>query len=129
MTTKTNAKKATAAKKAPTKKGPSAAKLAELEARIVAETEAEQARIAAEQAKPEAIAPAIKADGRHRPETWVLSTTAKPTKKVWVVAEEMPGASRKEVIAECINRGIAPGTSRTQYQAWFKATRDSQPAA
>jgi hypothetical protein len=128
MTTKTSTKKAPAAKPAKTK-GPSKAKMAELEARITAETEAEQARIAAEQAQPEPTpAPAIKADGRNRPETWVLSSTPKPTKKVWVVAEEMPGASRKEVIAECIKRGIAPGTSRTQYQAWLKATRDSKPA-
>ena len=60
-----------------------------------------------------------------RPESWVLSTAEKPTKKVWAIADSMPGASRKEVIAACVAQGIAPGTSRTQYQAWFKAMRDS----
>lgn len=112
----------------PAPKGPSKAKLAELEARIIVENEAEAAKIAAEQAQPEPKAALIKANGRNPPDTWVFSSTPKPTKKVWVVAEGMPGASRKEVIAECIRRGIAPGTSRTQYQAWFKATRDSKEA-
>ena len=129
-TDKSNARLAKIVNKAKASKGPSKAKLAELEARIIAETEAEQAKIIAEQAQPEpeAAKPAPKADGRHRPESWILSSTPKPTKKVWVVAEELNGASRKEVIAECIRRGIAPGTSRTQYQAWFKATRDSKAA-
>lgn len=63
-----------------------------------------------------------------RPDSWKLSTTEKPTKKVWNVADSMPGASRKDVIAACVELGIAPGTSRTQYQAWFKAMRDSGKA-
>lgn len=78
----------------------------------------------AEVAKVEAKPKAEKVS-HARPDSWVLSVTAKPTKKVWNVADSMPGASRKEVIAACIAQGIAPGTSRTQYQAWFKAMRDS----
>lgn len=54
-----------------------------------------------------------------------LSTCEKPTKAVWNIADEMkaanPAITRKEVVAECIRRGVAPGTARTQFQAWFKA--------
>lgn len=56
---------------------------------------------------------------------WHLSTTEKPTKKVWAIADSMPGASRKDVIAACEAAGIGPGTSRTQYQAWFTAMKSS----
>ena len=91
------------------------AKTAELEARI-------------EGPKDEVVPVAggvIVREPAKRPESWVLSTAEKPTKKVWAIADSMPGASRKEVIAACVAQGIAPGTSRTQYQAWFKAMRDS----
>lgn len=54
-----------------------------------------------------------------------LSTCEKPTKKVWHIADSMPKASRKEVIEECVRQGIAYGTSRTQYQAWFKASQEA----
>lgn len=53
-----------------------------------------------------------------------FSTCEKPTKKVWVIADCMPKASRKDVIAECVRQGIAYGTARTQYQAWFKASQE-----
>lgn len=56
---------------------------------------------------------------------WRLSTCEKPTKKVWAIADSMPGASRKEVIAACIAAGIGEGTSRTQYQAWYSAMKAS----
>jgi hypothetical protein len=56
---------------------------------------------------------------------WRLSTCDKPTKKVWHIADSMPGASRKEVIAACEAAGIGAGTSRTQYQAWFTAMKSS----
>lgn len=58
------------------------------------------------------------------------SSIAKPTKKVWAIADamiahaeanNMPVPSRSEIIAECIARGIASGTSATQYQHWKKA--------
>jgi len=63
-----------------------------------------------------------------------LSTAELPTKKVWHIADEMlaaakaaglPAPKRKDVIAECVARGIAYGTSRTQYQHWFKCLNDS----
>ncbi len=54
-----------------------------------------------------------------------ISTTDRPTKKVWDVADKMPGAKRKEVIEACVAAGIAYGTARTQYQHWFKCKADS----
>lgn len=58
--------------------------------------------------------------------TWVhMSSIPKPTKQVWFIADEMiaanPKATRAEIQAECVARGIASGTARTQYQAWKKA--------
>lgn len=53
-----------------------------------------------------------------------LSSCEKPTKKVWHIADSMPKASRKDVMAECVRQGIAYGTARTQYQAWFKASQE-----
>jgi hypothetical protein len=53
-----------------------------------------------------------------------FSTCERPTKKVWNIADAMPKASRKEVMAECVRQGIAYGTARTQYQAWFKASQE-----
>lgn len=53
-----------------------------------------------------------------------FSTCERPTKKVWDIADAMPKASRKEVMAECVAQGIAYGTARTQYQAWFKASQE-----
>lgn len=55
-----------------------------------------------------------------------LSTAEKPTKKVWSIADSMPGAKRKEVIEECVRQGIAYGTARTQYQHWFKCINDQK---
>lgn len=53
-----------------------------------------------------------------------LSSCLGPTKKVWHIADSMPKASRKDVMAECVAQGIAYGTARTQYQAWFKASQN-----
>lgn len=68
---------------------------------------------------------------------WIRkSSIEKPTKRVWHIADEMmdaattaskPLPSRKEVQDECVRRGIASGTARTQYQAWKKA-RDEAAA-
>lgn len=65
---------------------------------------------------------------------WIhRSSIEKPTKRVWAIADEMharaaelgqPAPTRKEVQDECVRRGIASGTSRTQYQAW-KTARDN----
>jgi hypothetical protein len=59
------------------------------------------------------------------------STIAKPCNLVWEIAIEMSGAvhesgiapKRSEVIAKCVEAGVAYNTARTQYQAWFKATK------
>jgi hypothetical protein len=66
---------------------------------------------------------------------WIrISSVAKPTKFVWHVADEMiarataaglPAPTRKEVQDECIRRGVASGTARTQYQAWKKANDEA----
>lgn len=55
-----------------------------------------------------------------------LSSVIRPTKMVWDIADSMPKASRKEVMEACVNAGIAYGTSRTQYQAWFKASQEAK---
>lgn len=55
-----------------------------------------------------------------------FSSCERPTKKVWHIADNMPGAKRQEVIDECMRQGIAYGTSRTQYQHWFKCKKDSE---
>lgn len=48
------------------------------------------------------------------------STTALPCKSVWAIADEMKGARRKDVIAACVEKGIAYNTARTQYQQWYQ---------
>lgn len=53
-----------------------------------------------------------------------LSSVIRPTRLVWVIADSMPKASRKEVMEECVRQGVAYGTARTQYQAWFKASQE-----
>lgn len=70
---------------------------------------------------------------------WVReSAVEKPTKLVWFIADEMyeaaevegrPYPSRKEVQAECVRRGIASGTARTQFQHWFKCRKEMAEAA
>lgn len=72
-------------------------------------------------------------------DTWVHSSSVlKPTKLVWVIADEMyaeaqnagkPMPSRKEVQAECVRRGIASGTARTQFQHWFKCHNENPERA
>lgn len=54
-----------------------------------------------------------------------LSSVDKPVKRVWHIADSMPMASRKDVMAECVRQGVAYGTARTQYQAWFKASQEA----
>jgi hypothetical protein len=53
------------------------------------------------------------------------STVANPTKTVWAIADEMKAANaavtRRQVVDECVRRGIALYTARTQYQRWSKA--------
>lgn len=69
---------------------------------------------------------------------WVrASSIEKPTKRVWAIADEMYAAaeaegkampSRSEVQAECVRRGIASGTARTQFQHWFKCRNEAAAA-
>lgn len=54
-----------------------------------------------------------------------FSSCVRPTKKVWDIADCMAKASRKEVMEECVRQGVAYGTARTQYQAWFKASQEA----
>lgn len=54
-----------------------------------------------------------------------FSSVIRPTKLVWDIADCMPKASRKEVMEECVRQGVAYGTARTQYQAWFKASQEA----
>lgn len=58
------------------------------------------------------------------------STLASPTKAVWAIADEMraanPAAARKAIVDECVRRGVAFFTARTQYQKWSKA-RQANP--
>jgi len=52
-----------------------------------------------------------------------------PSKRVWEIADQMkaanPNVRRKDVIAACVEKGIAYYTARTQYQLWFKANKAS----
>lgn len=51
-----------------------------------------------------------------------------PCKRVWELAASMPDSSRKDVIAACVEQGIATATARTQYQRWYRAGKpDTYP--
>lgn len=56
------------------------------------------------------------------------STVERPCKLVFVVAEEMyaanPNVRRTEVIAECVSRGVAYYTARTQFQQWASVRKE-----
>jgi hypothetical protein len=46
------------------------------------------------------------------------STVANPVQLVWALANSMPRAKRKDIIAACVEQGVAFYTARTQYQLW-----------
>lgn len=46
------------------------------------------------------------------------SEVASPVRIVWETCEAMSNASRKEIIAECIAKGVNPATAATQYSRW-----------
>ncbi len=52
-----------------------------------------------------------------------------PTKSVWHIADEMvkanPTVARKVIVQECVKRGIAYYTARTQVQLWKAAAIES----
>jgi hypothetical protein len=55
------------------------------------------------------------------------STIEKPTRAVWTIPDEMkaanPTVTRKAIVDECVRRGVAFYTARTQYQRWSKAAK------
>lgn len=56
------------------------------------------------------------------------STAERPCKLVWHIADDMkaanPEVKRKEVLAECVKRGVAFYTARTQYQQWLGVQKE-----
>lgn len=48
------------------------------------------------------------------------SSVKNPVKMVWQIADDMWGQSRKDIIAKCVEAGIAYNTARTQYQAFYQ---------
>lgn len=53
------------------------------------------------------------------------STVENPCGLVWDTCEEMKGSRRKDVLAKCVERGVAFNTARTQYQLWSAAVKAS----
>ena len=53
------------------------------------------------------------------------STIGSPCRIVWDIAEEMVGAKRKDIIAACVEAGIAFYTARTQYQKYTEALKEA----
>lgn len=55
------------------------------------------------------------------------STTSRPCKTVWNIADDMfkanPSVTRKEVVAACVQAGVTEGTAKTQYQHWYAVAR------
>lgn len=49
------------------------------------------------------------------------SDVESPTKLVWQLADEMTGATRAEVVAACVAKGVHKSTASTQYYRWAKA--------
>jgi hypothetical protein len=84
-----------------------------------------------EGSKPAAEAPAKPPGDRvETPRRTATSATApirsrsegdSPVKRVWAMAESMPGASRSEVVAACVAAGINKNTAGTQYFHWKKS--------
>lgn len=64
---------------------------------------------------PKPAAPAPKADK----EIVRKSTATGPCRLVWDIAERMEGQRRKDIIAACVEAGVAYYTARTQYQMWL----------
>ena len=64
----------------------------------------------------------------HRGEVANKSTTERPCKRVWIIADDMlaanPEVKRKDVIAACIAAGVAFYTARTQYQQWLGVRKE-----
>ena len=52
------------------------------------------------------------------------STVERPCFVVWEIADNMPGARRKDVVAACVAKGVAYYTARTQYQLWNQCKKE-----
>ena len=56
------------------------------------------------------------------------STIERPCKMVFQIADEMlatrPNAKRKDILAVCVEYGIAYYTARTQYQSWLQVRKE-----
>lgn len=61
------------------------------------------------------------------------STAEHPCKLVWIIAsalvEANPNIRRKEVLAACVERGVAYYTARTQYQQYRQVRKEEEAAA
>jgi hypothetical protein len=68
-------------------------------------------------AKPEPKARRASTGERER------SGVESPTKLVWQLAGEMVGATRAEVVAACVERGVHPSTAATQYYRWQRSRK------
>lgn len=68
-----------------------------------------------------------KEETKEKPEILRKSSASGPCALVWDIAEKMlkEGAKRKEVIAACVEEGVAYYTARTQYQKYTEALRES----
>lgn len=53
------------------------------------------------------------------------SKIGSPCRVVWDIAEKMAGAKRKDIIAACVEAGIAFYTARTQYQKYTEALKEA----
>lgn len=58
-----------------------------------------------------------------------VSDIERPCDRVWAIADAMQGERRKDIIAACVDQGVAYYTARTQYQHWFTAKKNDQAAA
>ncbi len=56
------------------------------------------------------------------------SNVTNPCKLVWEIAIRMEGQPRKDVIAACVEAGVAYYTARTQYQSWYSARKAEKEA-
>lgn len=62
-----------------------------------------------------------KANGKKTATTQHPTEGEGPVAVVRRIAEQMQGATRKDVIAACIAAGINENTAKTQYQRWVKS--------
>lgn len=94
----------------------------EVEEQVVEETASKEVEETSEESAKEKKKATPKIDDRLR-----MSTIEAPSKRVWEIAEQMkaenPNVRRKDVIAACVEQGIAYYTARTQYQLWYKASK------